>query len=168
MATLTKVDYNSTTNQNIKQRFVGIHVHYGVSQIITHLLQSDDKGDYEEELYNVSSQPDFETAAENNGWTYNNDLEIWEHEEESETFSTAQEVCEEHNLDYEYREAYEFWIVSDYLAEKLKEHGEMVEEIMGLTVWGRCTTGQAILLDYCISKVCQDMEILEGQKNEWS
>ena len=33
-------------------------------------------------------------------------------------------------------EAYEHWIVSDWLGTQLKSHGEMVEDIYGLTVWG--------------------------------
>jgi hypothetical protein len=46
-------------------------------------------------------------------------------------------------------EVYEHWIVSDYLASLLKAIGEaVVDDLYGLTVWGRCTTGQAIYMDY--------------------
>lgn len=67
----------------------------------------------------------------------------------------------------EFNEAYEWWFVSDYLAEKLAEHGEMV--IQGYhNVWGRGCSGQAILLDWVIGKIAEEMEILEGMENDWS
>ena len=45
---------------------------------------------------------------------------------------------------------------------------EQLKDFFGMTVWGRATTGQAILLDGVISEICSDMEILEGQANEWN
>lgn len=69
------------------------------------------------------------------------------------------------NIDSEPSEIFEWWQVSDWLASKLEEQGECVISSFGL--WGRCTTGQAILLDGVISRICSEMEILEGQKNEW-
>lgn len=66
-------------------------------------------------------------------------------------------------------EEYEHWIVSDWLANKLEERGEMViRDFLGLTIWGRTSTGQAIKLDWVISKICEEMEILEGQEHEWN
>ena len=74
---------------------------------------------------------------------------------------------EEEGYEDELIEPYEFWIVTDWLGDKLKAQGEIVADFMGFTIWGRTTTGQAILLDYVISKICHDLEILEGQENEW-
>jgi hypothetical protein len=55
-------------------------------------------------------------------------------------------------------EVYEHWIVSTYLAGKLREHGEtVVDDVAGLTVWGRCTTGQAISMDYVIQQIAVEM-----------
>lgn len=62
-------------------------------------------------------------------------------------------ICSNHGLDYEYTEALEYWVVSSWLAEKLAEKGESIAEVCGLTVWGRCTSGQAISLDGVISKI---------------
>jgi len=59
----------------------------------------------------------------------------------------------------------EWWIVTDYLHRKLSEKGQPVLEWGNNCYWGRCGSGQAILLDYVISEICYDMEILEGQKN---
>jgi hypothetical protein len=66
------------------------------------------------------------------------------------------------------REAYEHWIVTPWFADKLKEKGEIVGELFNWHIWGRCTTGQAILLDGVIQQIASDMEILPGQKNDWS
>lgn len=57
------------------------------------------------------------------------------------------EVCEEYNLDPEIREAYEHWIVSEWAARWLEEKGEITGEVCGLTIWGRCCTGQSIYMD---------------------
>ena len=51
------------------------------------------------------------------------------------------------------REIYEYWIVSDWLAEKLRARGEFVGDLCDLNVWGRTTSGQAILLDYVINQI---------------
>ncbi len=61
----------------------------------------------------------------------------------------------------EAREAYEHWIVSDWLAEKLRDKGEMVGELHGLTIWGRCTTGQAIALDGVMQEIAKDLGLWE-------
>jgi len=50
-------------------------------------------------------------------------------------------------------EALEHWLVSDWLANRLREEGEMVVEFMGLTIWGRTTSGQAICIDSVIEAV---------------
>jgi hypothetical protein len=55
-------------------------------------------------------------------------------------------------------EAYEHWIVSEYLARKLEAKGQMVStDIHGLVVWGRPTTGQAILIDHVICEIYDEM-----------
>lgn len=67
-------------------------------------------------------------------------------------------VAEYSSLDPHQVEAYEHWIVSDWLASKLESKGEMVStDIFGLTVWGRTTTGQAILLDRVICDIYDEM-----------
>ncbi len=70
------------------------------------------------------------------------------------------------DLESEPQEVFEWWLVSDFLARKLEAKGEVI--IDGESIWGRTTTGQAILLDHVISEICSDMEILEGQAHDWS
>lgn len=71
-------------------------------------------------------------------------------------------------LDPEYNDAYEHWIVTDYFGRKLAARGEIVHEIAGLTIWGRCCAGQAIYADGVIRDIASDMEILPGQRYSWA
>jgi len=171
------MEYNSERNQEIKRQFVQREVIYCVSNLI-YELGRDEK--YMDEIMEFSSRPDYEQAVldyEDVHVQYSDYLDgwVWVNKEThtvSDSFDTEaeayQDAVDEHNLDYEYTEAYEHWIVSGYLANKLREHGEMVtDDFLGMTIWGRRTSGQAILLDWVISKICADMEILEGQPHEW-
>jgi hypothetical protein len=56
-------------------------------------------------------------------------------------------------------ECLEHWLVTKWLAEKLEEHGEAVSDdaIDGLTIWGRCTSGQAIAGDWIIERIARDI-----------
>jgi hypothetical protein len=65
-------------------------------------------------------------------------------------------------------EVYEHWNVSRYFARKLAEKGEVTGDLLDFKVWGRCCTGQAILLDYVVCAIAAEMQILEGQRNDWS
>jgi len=50
-------------------------------------------------------------------------------------------------------EALEHWIVSEWLGRYLQEEGEMVINFLGLTIWGRTTSGQAIYIDAVIEEI---------------
>ena len=56
----------------------------------------------------------------------------------------------------EYPEIYEYWAVSEWLADKLEERGEVIFEMLDFIVWGRQSSGQAILLDSVIQKIAQE------------
>lgn len=51
------------------------------------------------------------------------------------------------------QEVFEHWVVTDWLAMHLRARGEVVGEFMGLTIWGRQCTGQAIMLDSVIRDI---------------
>lgn len=50
-------------------------------------------------------------------------------------------------------EIFEWWLVSPYLADELKEQGEIVIDALGCYWWGRTTSGQAIYMDSAIQKI---------------
>ena len=76
------------------------------------------------------------------------------------------EVCSKYEDDSEHPiEALEHWAVTDWLADRLEEQGEMIlRDFLGFNIWGR-TSGQAILLDGCIRNIVEGT----GQrlKNKW-
>lgn len=221
------MDYNSTTNQEIKRKLVEREVICNLNSTIEHLRISN-YGEYDSDFDDLFYTPDYEPAVREDLENLSNsgllsvlqDLNIEFDDKEWMDKDIAQEIIKENkddlikdeycslfhlleensltdekdelfvrheiidcimndedfdfseyandnNLDYDYIEAYEFWNVSDFLGRKLREQGETVVDILDFTVWARCTTGQAILLDGVISRIAEDMEILEGQEYSW-
>ena len=167
---------DSDSHPAIKRALATREVIHCVSSLAYELAQkAEEFPDYYDDLLNAfQGNPDYEEAVTENGWRetekdgkdafYNKDNDEW-------SFADSwEDLCNEQNIDaYEYApEIYEHWIVSDWLARKLEEHGERVlRDFFGMTIWGRPTSGQAIFLDYIISEIAAEMGILEGQENEW-
>ena len=55
------------------------------------------------------------------------------------------------------QEALEFWVVTPWLAEKLKAQGELVAEFCDLVIWGRQTSGQVIYADTVIEDITREL-----------
>lgn len=159
-----KQEYNSIANQDVKEQLVRREVIYCVSSLMWELKSNLIEG-WEEEIYDAfQSDPDYEEAAAQLGWEssqygFSNEDEISEADD-------WDELCEERDIEPYCSEIYEHWIVTDFLARKLEEQGEKILwDFMGLTIWGRTCSGQAILLDYSIGRIAEGMKILEGQEN---
>ncbi|WP_040513612.1 hypothetical protein, partial [Paraglaciecola polaris] len=57
----------------------------------------------------------------------------------------------------EFVEIFEYWAVSNWLADKLILSGEKVEkDFYGHCVWGRTCSGQAISLDHVIRNIAKN------------
>lgn len=163
--------YNSSKNQKIKRKFVESEVIHAVNSL---------DPDNQEALFSLQSTPDYESAVKeseyhiiysdyNGGYVWvNRELHIVSDNSFISVYDVCKDCCIENNIDYDYNEALEHWVVTDYIGKKLKDKGEIIEEFQGLTIWGRCTSGQAILLDCVISEICNDINILSGQKYEWA
>lgn len=190
------MDYNSLKNQKIKEEFVKREVYCCESSVVDYILRttydsmeyfkdapfnyedienqyidnSDRIEELEERINNLKDEKD----------TIEDEMDLME-EEGDEDYSVEEGQADEieaeiQNLESEKEElelqqeepveVYEWWKVSGWLCEKLKDMGEVV--IPHMQLWGRGVTGQSISLDYTISKICEDMEILEGQKYDWS
>ncbi len=56
-------------------------------------------------------------------------------------------------------EPLEHWLVSNWLADRLEEHGEtIVRDFYGLeAIWCRCCSGQAIYCDYVIQEIYREL-----------
>jgi len=80
-------------------------------------------------------------------------------ETESEAWA---DLFETQNLDVPNGgEVYEHWLVTSWLADKLRAKGEtVVDDVAGLTIWGRATTGQMIRMDSVIREIARDLHDL--------
>ena len=188
---------NDGQNQDIKSQFVGREVFCNVGSLVEYCLNkgAEDREspvNYDE-IENLYTLPEwsktvlgeslfFEGGTEEERETF---LENFQRmEEESQALldaGTISETTHERNLgiiadakqevedlETEPQEIFEWWAVSSFLFDKLRAMGHPVIDTGSVHVWGRCTTGQAILLDYAITKICAEMEILEGQANSWA
>ena len=61
------------------------------------------------------------------------------------------------NLD-ENSEIMEWWLVTPYMAELLKEKGEVILSDYDCYWWGRTTSGQALYMDEVIQEIAEQME----------
>jgi len=57
-----------------------------------------------------------------------------------------------HNFE---KEVLEWWLVSDFLGEYLKELGETVIEDLDCFWWGRTCSGQCVYKDTVMRKICE-------------
>lgn len=171
------MDYNSTKNQEIKRKLVQRDVHANVNSMVDFILSQS----YEHEppftwddIENFYMYPEYSgkhasvyTGKEEDIQEAINSLKekLDETEDEDVCAEIEEEIQDLEELETEPQEIYEWWIVDSMMMEHLARLGEPV--IRHENLWGRTTTGQAILLDYCISKMAEEMEILEGQECEW-
>lgn len=165
------LDYNSIKNQDIKAKFVGMHVYSCVNQMVEYILKQDDYENapftYEDiDNYYVYNTESFGELSEEEKDDKIQELECdLENAEEEDKEEIEGQICELENCDSEPQEIYQWFMVSEFLLNKLSERGHCVIDSENL--WGRSCCGQAILLDHVISQICEEMEILEGQANEW-
>lgn len=164
---MNTIDYTSEKNQRILGKLVQMEVIHNAS-ILINSLGREHQIEVAELFYNI---PDYSQALEN----YLYDLTKKEKKQLLKEYDIkdledldAEQICHDKELDYDYHEPLCFYIVSDWLGRKLEEKGQIVAEFMGFTIWGRLTFGQAILLDYVIGSIGEEMEILEGMRCEWS
>jgi hypothetical protein len=63
--------------------------------------------------------------------------------------------------EHQYREVYEYWIVSEWLGRELLARGEVVaQDFYGSVIWGRGRTGQAIVYDSVIQDIANYLDSL--------
>ncbi len=157
-----------TTNQITIQEFVQREVIYCVSPLIYTLTQENKLSEEYWHLWEAVDWDEAEAAINQNNCHLQQEDNLWGVFDQDLCYYTVEP---EHDTKYEgirayfgddlydYRcEVFEHWLVSSWLGKKLKEKGETVEEdFMGLVVWCRCTTGQAIYIDYVIQQIYNEL-----------
>lgn len=75
------------------------------------------------------------------------------------TDDERQEIMDEADFDWHDfdRDVFEHWVITPWLGRRLEARGERVFDFEGLTVWGRCTTGQAISIDYVVEQITKEV-----------
>jgi len=148
------------------RKLVDEHVNDNVSELVLHLAENQNH-EYVEEVYSILDQPDYVNPACDAGINVMQDdfNSFWitspdedpdgPYDAEAEAWQAA---CENHNIESYTNEAYEWYIVSDWMKFQLEKRGEMVAEIFGLNIWGRACSGQAIYLDYVMQTIYNDTQ----------
>lgn len=68
------------------------------------------------------------------------------------------DFCEEFNIEPDTSEVYEHWIVDSWFAGKLEGQGHPIaRDFLGMTIWGRPTTGQTISMDGVVLRIAADL-----------
>lgn len=183
-------DGNSSVNQRIKEKFVSRDVYCSVNSLVEYSLkhgfEDPDAPVSLDSIENYYTYPEYrgKYAKFDGGTKDQRDAEIerlkelqseYDVDEEDVNFTENEkiyntirdEIAELEALESEPQEILEWWAVSNWLMEKLKDQGEPVVDTGSCAVWGRTTSGQAILLDGVITRICADMEILDGQAHSW-
>jgi len=186
---------NDGQNQDIKSRFVEREVYCNVNSLVEYCLkhgyedsESPVNLDEIENYYSMDVDNAIEAAIDYFGST-NDPSELIDYANDPDTYNRRvktkgdfevflksldedelKQLCDDFSIGYETepQEIFEWWAVSSYLYDQLKANGYPVVDTGSCKVWGRTTTGQAILLDGVITRICADMEILEGQANSWA
>lgn len=152
------------------EQLVRREVYYCVSSLVSTLACSataaNELNTLCDQAFELSaSVEDFEEAAREAGWedvTTDDYPPCTQFEDKTDGMKWAcsgwQQLCEDHDIEPYYREVFEFWIVSDWLADELIAHDEKVDkDFAGLTVWARTTTGQSIASDSVIQAIVSEL-----------
>jgi len=132
---LTKEEYFNLDNgivQDITREFIHHHIYRNQSLLITHLQKQEVEGFNWDDIENL----------------YLSDKEILENMGSYDEDMSDQEIIDEvRDNGEDVNEIFEWWIISDWFLDRLKEINEPIIDNDYGEYWGRCCTGQAIYLD---------------------
>ena len=75
-------------------------------------------------------------------------------------FDERENKARELGWDPELKEVFEWWLVSDFFADRLRKVGEPIFEAYGCTWWGRCCTGQWLGMDGVIVGLARESGVV--------
>lgn len=139
---ITKEEFFNLDNgivQDITQKFIYPHILRNQSRLIDDLDKLEVEGFFYEDIDNL-----YMTDEEIIKW-HLDDIEI-----------EGKEITDEDLDEFRYdnpKEIYEWYLVSDWFFDRLREINEPILENDYGEYWGRCCTGQAICLDYQIQEL---------------
>lgn len=155
--------------EQIINRIIEQEIYTGANQMIQQIQDSQgpDAFDINEEQWmalmaapDLSEPPEgYEVRGSAEGWYWVN----FDEGADGIFYDTAEEAIEaafEDNRDEPpTQEVMQFWLVSDWLADKLEAIGAPVaRDILGFNVWGRTECGQALTMDHHLNPVAALIE----------
>lgn len=178
----TPIDYSNDAIREHAELLVRQNVNYCVSSLVSSLCKLTGEGRAlaaldisDDEIYSITSQSDWKTPVTE--YLQSADAEtvadvveyfpgvdqdgfpdastaLIAHLEETDAWQECADYC---GIDPDTVEAYEHWIVDSWFARELESHGEMIaRDFLGLTIWGRTTTGQSISMDHVVLTIARD------------
>lgn len=188
MSDFIKAECNSEF-QRACGEFVARHVQQCASSFIYDLAQSDEAQsalgvDYEDLLAILRREPDADDYRDQNegsivmskafdpsdgkeAFTFSHDGEPSGDffDDELDAWREAYDISGQDTPDG--AECFEHWLISRDLSYWLEKRGEAVSrDIAGFCVWGRCTSGQSISIDYVIASIVWDFAS-EDERKAW-
>ncbi len=147
---------NEITLDEMAEKIVRDDIYCNVDSFVRYILQKssgDDNApisydDLENETPDLDGMTKKELKSilrEECGW----DNDDWKGMDHNDLVSACQD-------NYEVGEVYEYWAISDWLYNKLKNRGQIVIDAYP-QIWGRQATGQAIVLDEIIRSIAKDI-----------
>lgn len=143
---ITKEEFFNLDNgivQDITQKFIYPHILRNQSSLIVDLTMLNMDGFLYEDIENL----------------YVTDEEILENFDDSKEDEeiTQEEFIRDYRYNgYDQKEIMEWWLVSDWLLDKLKLKNEAFIDNDYGEYWGRCCTGQSIYLDCVIQELAYE------------
>jgi hypothetical protein len=143
---ITKEEFFNMDNgivQDITQKFIYPHILRNQSSLIYDLGKLEVDGFLYEDIENL----------------YMTDEEILEHfddSKEDEEITQEEFITDYRDNGYDQKEIMEWYLVSDWLLDKLKLKNETFIDNDYGEYWGRCCTGQAIYLDFVIQEIAYE------------
>ena len=140
---LTKEEYFNLNNgivQDITREFIHPHIFRNQSSLITHLQGQEVEGFYYDDIENL----------------YMSDEEILNYMGSYDEDMSDQEIIEVRDNGEDFKEVFEWYLVSDWFLDRLREINEPIIDNDYGEYWGRCGTGQAIYLDHNIQELAYE------------
>lgn len=81
---------------------------------------------------------------------------LWGQSSVIEELIQAGKIDEEYLYPFNGEEVLEWWLVTSWLADRLREQGEIIIDELGCHWWGRTSSGQAIYMDHVIEQICEN------------
>lgn len=173
-------DAQAAKVDELARRLVAQDVRYCVSSLVADLARDvHGMGEkYADELANIASrEPDADDYREAAAYSETNELrevvvqadgdvwkwrsgphDVWSVGNDSAVQAWREAFAELGQDDPDGTDCLEHWLVTDDLARRLRERGESVaDDVSGLTIWGRCTSGQAIYADAVLQTIARDI-----------